>query len=194
MIGLLRKATPTKSLLLTIDRVEQIIMVCGLELLRFAANIHCRGIQLGNASRLDHLINMCKAAMSQDVLSDCTSFADTLDSNITAWNDNDTDKPDHLRTHLMIYEAKFMVGFGLNVTQKKNWNGVNLEGLKETSKRTKLRVLIHNDDLETVFTPPIFDVDKGTFSSKDIKNLQSEDLGKPLIPINSNKARKTLIR
>ena len=194
LTGLLKKAMPTKSLLLTIDRIEQIVMVCGLELLRFAANIHLRGIRLGGACRLDHLINMCRAALQQDVLIDCTSFADTMESNITAWNDNEFDKPDHRRTHLMIYEGKFLIGFGVNVIQKRNWNGINLEGLKETSKRTKLRVLIHNDDLETVFTPPIFNVDKGTFSSKDIKNLEWEDLGKPLIPASSNRMSKTLIR
>ena len=194
LLGLLKKTTPTKSLVLTVERLEQILMVCGLELLRFAANTHCRGIQMSTSCRLDHLINMCRAALSKDVLIECTSFADTIESNITAWNDSDMNKPDHLRTHLMIFEGKFLVGYGMNVIQKKNWNGQNFEGLKETSKRKSLRILVHNDDLETVFTPPIFNVDNGTYSSKDIKNLDCDDLGKPLIPAKTNKANKTLIR
>ena len=172
------------------------IVVCGLELLRFAVNVHCRGIQLGNASRLDHLINMCRAALSKDVLTDCTNFADTIMSEVTAWNDKGSDKPDHLRSHLMLYEGKFMVGFGLNVAQKKGWNGFSLDGLKTSEKdfKKKLRVLTFNDDLETEYEPPVFDTESGTYSLKDILKFTWDGLNKPLVPALSGQNIRTLIR
>ena len=194
LLELLQKLSGTKSLILTVEWIEQMVLVCGLELLRFAINVHCRGVRLSSAGRFDHFMNLCRAAISKDVLIECTSFADTSKSEITAWNDNLTSRANHLRSHLMHYEGNFMVGYGINVFQKKGWNGHSLDGLRTSEKelRKKLRVLTFNDDLKTEFTPPIFNIENGTFDLKVVDDAPLDGLDKPLIPVKTS--MKTLFR
>lgn len=193
---LCKKLASFKTLILTVDNIEQMLIVSGLELLRFSINTHCRGIHLSSAHRLDYLMSVVRAALQHDVINECTSFADTLVSSMTAWNDNKTDCADHLRSHLMHFEATFVVGYGLNVVQKKNWNGHDLEGLRATEKemKKKLRIINFNDDLNTTFTPPVFNLDHGTYDAKVITDCSNDDLGKPLLPIKMDSLRRVLIR
>ena len=193
---LCRKLASFKTLILTVDNIEQMLLVSGLELLRFSINTHCRGIHLGSAHKLDYLMSAVRAALRHDVIIECTSYADTLVSSMTAWNDNKTDLADHLRSHLMHFEATFVIGYGLNVVQKKNWNGRDLEGLRATEKelKKKLRIINFNEDLNTTFTPPVFDLDHGTYDAKVINDCSNDDLGKPLLPIKMDALRRVLIR
>ena len=193
---LCRKLASFKTLILTVDNIEQMLIVSGLELLRFSINAHCRGVHLSSAYRLDYLLNSVRAALAHDTILDCTSFADTLSSQITAWNDDKKDAAVHVRSHLLHFEATFLVGYGINVTQKKGWNGRNFEGIRATEKemKKKLRIINFNEELTTKFTPPIFDLNGGTYDSKKVAESDNKDLEKPLLPIKSNTLRKVLIR
>ena len=193
---LLKRLAPTKLLLLNMDRIEMIILTVGLELIRQAFNLHMRGIILGSADRLDHLLNMCKAAYLGDVLKEFNEFIDVQKSIITVWNDSEEEKEEFLRSHLVHHEMVVSVGFGLNVHQKRNWNGINLNGIKVTEKEMKrrLRVVIFNDDLETIFAEPIFDTDKGTYNLQGAEKSYTGALDQPLLPIVEEKAKRTLIR
>ena len=68
LFNLLKRMAPSKLLLLNTDRIEMMVLMLGLELLRFAINTHFRGIVLSSADRLDHLTNLVKAAIRNDDL------------------------------------------------------------------------------------------------------------------------------
>ena len=196
LIKLCKKLAPTKTLALTVDNFEQMLISCGLELLRQGINTHCRGIHLSSASRLDHLLNATRATLIHDDIGECTSFADVMESNFTAWNDCEVNKPGYLRSHFLHFEATFQIGYGLNVTNKKSWNGRNMDGVRATEKelKKKLRIINFNDELSTKFSPPIFDLDKGTYDKNLIEKADNDDLERPLIPIKTNTSKKVLIR
>ena len=161
--------------------------------MRVGLNVHTRGIILGAADRLEHLQNLCRSAIEKDVLCECTQFADINESRITAWNDTAEDKLDCLRSHLIHMEISMQIGFGVNATQKRFWNGLNTDGLKN-SKR--LRVIKLNDDLPIRFTEPIFDGSKGTFDLSKAKESEITGLDKPLLPgvESKSKPRRVVIR
>ena len=196
MLNLLRRLAPTKLLLLNVDRIEMIILTIGLELIRQAFNHHMRGILLNSADRLDHLLNMCKAAFLKDVLPEMNNFHDVQKSRITVWNDSEEEKEEFLRSHLVHHETVMTVGFGLNVLQKRGWNGLNLEGIKVTDREMKkrLRVVMFNDDLEIKFTAPIFNTEKGTFCMAKAEISYTGALDQPLLPIQKENTRRTMIR
>ena len=196
LMDILRKMTSWKMIILTVDNIEQMILLCGLELIRVGARTHTRGLQLGTAGRLDHLLNLVKTVLKRDLIVGCSDFADTVNMKITAWNDEHTERPDHNRSHLMHFEATFKAGFGQQVHQKRNWNGSDLLGIRQTEKEIKkrLRVIRLNDDLETCFDPPIFNKDKGTFNLEKMDVSKIQELNQPLIPIKTERNTRTLIR
>ena len=196
LVDILRKMTSWKMILFTVENIEQMVLLCGLELIRVGARIHARGLQLGTAGRLDHLLNLIRTVMKRDVITGCSDFADTTGMKITVWNDEHTTRPDHNRSHLMHFEATFKAGFGQQVLQKRNWNGQDLFGIRQTEKelRKRLRVIRLNDDLETSFDPPVFNKDKGTFNLENLDVLKIQELNQPLIPIKSERNTRTLIR
>ena len=193
-MNLLRKTAVTQMLLLTIDGIENILLAIGLELLRWGFNLHNRGMILGSADRLEHIINVCRAGLAKDALFGFGGFTDVVRNVVTVWNDNEHDKQECLRSHMIHVEVLMFVGQGLNVMQKRHWNGKNLDGLKMTEKelKRKLRVVKCNDDLDIEFKVPIFDQESGTYDAVEIANKQVDDLGKPLLPATSG--RKTLIK
>ena len=172
-----------------------IVLTVGLELIRQAANLHIRGVMLNSADRLDHMLNMCKAAFLEDVLTEHNEFAEVKRSTITVWNDSEEDKEEFLRSHLIHHEVVMKIGFGMNVQHKKHWNGLNLEGLKITDKEMKkrLRVVIFNDDLEIKFENPIFDPEKGTYDLKEMTTY-NDALDQPLLPLTKGNQRGAMIR
>ena len=200
LLNLLKRMAPTKLLLLNMDRVEMMILTLGLELIRFATNTHFRGIVLGSADRLDHLLNVTKAAIMGDDLEYCSEFAVTTKCTTTVWNDDEEDKKDFLRSHMIHFEMAMSVGYGWNVIQKKSWNGRNFEGLKITEKdmkTRKFRIVIFNEDLETKFESPVFDQAKGTYNPKLIGEDQrdkSEALDQPLLPTTKEGRNRIIIR
>ena len=173
-----------------------IILTVGLELTRRAFNLHMRGLIIGSADRLDHLLNMCKAAFLNDALNEFSDFTEVKKSCITVWNDSEDSKSECLRSHLVHHEVTMNIGFGLNVLQKKNWNGVNLDGLKISDKEMKkrLRVVVFNDDLEIKFEEPVFDTEKGTFDLTKVEKTYNGALDKPLLPTTKETSRRTMIR
>ena len=179
LVQLIRRTVPTRRLLLSIDQIENIILCVGLDLIRIGLNVHTRGIILGVADRLEHLLNMCRSAIEKDVLCECTHFADINESRITAWNDTADDKVDCLRSHMIHVEISMQIGFGVNVTQKRYWNGLNTDGMKN---HKKLRVIKLNDDLPTQFKAPIFDDSKGTYDLSKVDESDTIGLDKPLLP------------
>ena len=187
---------PSKLLLLNTDRIEMMVLMLGLELLRFAINVHFRGIVLSSAERLDHLTNLVKAAIQNDDLPSCSEFADTRKSSTTVWNDQKEEEKDFMRSHLIHSEMTMCVGFGQNVTQRRNWNGANMENLKVTERETKkrLRSVIFNEEVETKFSEPVFNQEKGTFNLAVINTSYSDDLDKPLLPADKEGMKKTIIR
>ena len=188
--------TSWKLLIFTIEDIEQMILLVGLELLRQGARIHTRGLLLGSAGRLEFLLNMVRAIVARERDQDCVSFADTLKVNLTAWNDEKTECPDFVRSHLMHYETTIKVGYGLQVTQKRGWNGKNLDGIKHVDREVKrrLRVIKLNEDIPTVFEKPVFNIEKGTYNLERKDVLKANDLNQPLIPRGDKKGIKTLIR
>ena len=196
LLALLKRMAPTKLLLLSTERIEMMILTTGLELIRYAFNTHARGILLGSADRLDHLLNMCRAAITSDVLPGISGFAEAQKSMITVWNDDKEEKREFLRSHLVHHEMIMKIGVGLNVVQKRNWNGINLTGLKITDKELKrrLRVVVFNEEVETVFSEPVFDNDKGTYNLDEASDNYIDALDKPLIPAKKETAKKIIIR
>ena len=156
------------------------ILCVGLDLMRLGFNIHTRGIILGVADRLEHLQNLCRSAIEKDVLYECTHFADVNESRITAWNDTAEEKADCLRSHLIHVEINMQIGFGVNATQKRIWNGLNTDGLKN---HRRLRVIKLNDDLPIQFTEPIFNNEKGTYDLSKASETDRTGLDKPLLPV-----------
>ena len=195
LLELLKRLAPTKNLLLSMDRLEMIILTVGLELIRQAFNLHMRGVILNSADRLDHMLNMCKAAIRKDVLNDYSEFAEVKKSRVTVWNDSEVKKEEFLRSHMIHHEVVMNIGFGLNVHQKRSWNGLDLEGLKITEKEMKkrLRVVIFNDDLEIKFENPIFDPETGTYNLNEMTTYD-DALDRPLLPLTKGNFKGTMIR
>ena len=201
VINLMKRAAPTKLLLLSIDRIEMMLLTTGLELIRFAANTHFRGIILSSADRLDHMLMVAKAAISSDSMSLSNEFADIQKSTITVWNDDEDKKKDFLRSHLIHFTTTMCVGYGQNALQKRNWNGLNLEGIKLTEREIKrrLRVIIFNEDVEIKFNEPIFNQNKGTYNLNYSLTDKNDDfdqlaLEKPLLPTCKEGMRRIIIR
>ena len=200
LLNLMKRMAPTRLLLLNMDRVEMIILTLGLELIRFATNTHFRGIVLGSADRLDHMLNVTKAAITGDDLEYCNEFAVTTKCAITVWNDDEDGKKDFLRSHMIHFEVAMSVGYGWNVIQKRGWNGMNFEGLKITEKEMKARkyrIVIFNEDLETRFESPVFNQTKGTYNPKLVEDNQknnSEALDQPLLPATKEGRNRIIIR
>ena len=196
LLNVLKRMAPSKLLLLSTDQIEMVILTLGLELIRSAFNMHTRGVLLGSADRLDHMLNMSKAAISKDVLRDLGDFAEVQKSLITVWNDAEEDKNDFTRTHMIHHELVVCVGCGYNVQHKKNWNGQNLEGIKVTEKEMKkrLRMVVFNDDLDIKFEGPVFDLEKGTFDINKIEIAQMSCLDQPLLPSQKSGTKKIIIR
>ena len=196
LLGLLKRMAPTELLLLNTEKIEMMIMTVGLELIRLAFNVHARGIILGSADRLDHLLNMCRAAIASDVLKDLNEFAETQRNVVTVWNDNKKDKKDFLRSHMVHMEVIMKIGMGLNVIQKKNWNGNSMDGVKITEREIKrrLRMVIYNEDVETRFDEPVFNKNEGTFDLEVADDDYCDALNRPLLPMSKDKQRKLIIR
>ena len=197
LLNLLRRMTSWELIIYTVDNIEMMILLCGLELLRFGARTHARGILLNTAGRLDHLLNMVRVVLAKaGPETDCTEFADTTETMITAWNDELKETPDFLRSHLMHYEVSIKVGYGVQVIQKRNWNGCNMEGIKQSDKEIKkrLRLVKINEDHSTVFQSPIFNVARGTYNLEYKDVLKMNKLGHPLVPRGKKYALRTLIR
>ena len=198
LLNVLKRMMSWDLLIFTIDNIEQMILLASLELLRFGAKVHSRGILLSAAGRLDLLLNATRAVLAKDREFDpeCSGFADTIDSKITAWNDEEKEKPDFLRSHLMHFEISIKVGYGIQVNQKRNWNGSNLEGIRQTDKEIKkrLRLIKINDEHDTVFRLPVFDTENGTFNLKNKDVLDTENSIQPLVPRGRAYIIKTLIR
>ena len=183
LIKLLRKLANVRWLILTQEGIEQIIMIVGLELLRKGVDIHMRGLGWGACGRLEHLINVCRAALCNEQ-GEGEGLTVLGDHRITVWNDEDDSKPKYLRSHMVHAGFDFICGYGLNLGNKKSWNGFNLAGLRRNDRETKrrLRVINIKEKKSTDFQPPVFDADKGTFNFKNIKWEFLEDTNKPLIP------------
>ena len=193
LLALIRRTVPTRRLLLTIDQIENMVLSVGLELIRHGLNVHTRGIFLGTADRLDHLINLIRASIEKDVLLDCSHFADVEKSVVTAWNDRDEEKVDCLRNHLVHVEISMQIGHGVNAVQKRTWNGEDTEGLRNTRR---MRIIKLNDDLPLKFMEPVFNTDEGTYDLSKALEVNSDELGLPLIPVVNHgiKPRKIFIR
>ena len=191
----LKKMTASNLLLLTIDNVEQIILLVGLELLRNGLNVHFRGLAIGCAPRLDHMLNMVRIALGDDC-SEGLGVTVIKHNTVTAWNDIHVNKPDHERSHMMHANLQMICGFGTNINSKMAWNGIDLEGLKVTEKETKkhLRVIKYNEIKSTVYEAPQFDVSKGTFNFNGVNWSFYENIENPLIPAKAQKPRKVFIR
>ena len=196
LLALLKRMAPTKLLLLSTEKIEMMVLTIGLELIRHAFNVHARGVLLGSADRLDHMLNMCRAAISGDVLTELNGFAETQKNVATVWNDDKEDKKEFLRSHLVHHEMTMKVGMGLNVVQKRNWNGKNLTGLKVTERemRRRLRVVVFNDDVETIFGEPVFNDEKGTYNLEEANVSHDDALDRPLLPATTEKLKKVIIR
>ena len=141
------------------------------------------------------MLNLCRAALKSDVLP-ASGFADTVKNSITVWNDDETEKRAFLRSHMIHAELVMCVGHGMNVLQKRNWNGDGLDGIKRTDReiRRRLRVVRFNDEHEVKFEEPIFDKETGTFKVGEIGQLQGDDLKIPLLPAVKNCAKRTIIK
>lgn len=201
VVNLMKRAAPTTALLLSVDRIEMMLLTTGLELIRFAANTHFRGIVLSSADRLDHMLCVAKAAIVKDSMSLTSEFADIQRSVITVWNDEQEKKKDFLRSHMIHYGTTMCVGYGQNALQKRNWNGLNLEGIKLSEREIKrrLRVIIYNDDVETKFDEPVFNQEKGTYNLDNSMNDKIDDfcelsLDKPLLPACKEGMKRIIIR
>ena len=84
---ILKRMTSWELVIYSIDNIEQMILLCGLELLRFGARTHSRGILLGTAGRLDHMLSLVRAVLvkgANDTELDCADFADTTKTKVTA--------------------------------------------------------------------------------------------------------------
>ena len=195
LIELLKKMTTSDLLLLTIENIEQVILLVGLELLRSSLNIHFRGLAIGCAPRLDHICNLVRLALGDDY-TECYGTTIIKHNLVTAWNDTNIDKPDFERSHMIHLNMQMTCGWGYNVNTKKAWNGVDLEGLKVTEKEAKkhLRVIKYNDIKSATFEPPHFNKEEGTYDFKQVSYNFYEDIENPLIPAKSQKSRKIFIR
>ena len=183
LIELLKKMTTSNLLLLTIENIEQIILLVGLELLRSSLNMHFRGLALGCAPGLDHICNLVRLTLGDDYTE---SYGTTIikHSLVTAWNDINTDKPDYERSHMIHLNMHMTCGWGFNINTKKAWNGVDLEGLKVSDKETKkhLRVIKYNDFKTATFEAPHFNREEGTYDFRLVGFSFYEDIENPLIP------------
>ena len=195
MITLLKKMTKTNLLLLTVDNIEQIILLVGLEQLRCSLNIHFRGLALGSAPGLDHVINMIRVALGDDY-NECIGVSIIKHNKITAWNDSLIERPDHERSHMVHASVQMVCGFGLNVNTKQAWNGVDLEGIRIDSKEMKkhLRVIKYNEEKSTIYNAPQFNIENGTYDFSEVNWSFNEDIQNPLIPVKKQIARKLFIR
>ena len=192
LLNILKRMMPWNTVVFMVEKLEQMILLCGMELLRQGLNAQARGMIFGGASKLEHLLNMTRAVLDKDVLIDCAEFADTIKDGMTIWNDDKKDVPDHLRTHMMLYELNIIAGYGRNVLSKRNWNGRDLMGMRVNRKR--VRVLKLNDDPDTLFEPPYFNDEDGTYNNDALYKLKMDDLKQPLVPKRNQPNKKTTIR
>ena len=194
-MALLKKMATSNLLLLTIDNIEQIILLVGLELMRNSINIHFRGLAFGCAPSLDHLLNMVRIAIGDD-FTEGLGVTVIKHNEITAWNDNKVNKPDHERSHMMHCSLQMVCGFGCNINTKLGWNGTDLEGIKMTEKEIKkhLRVIKYNEIKPTVYEAPQFNIEKGTFDFDKVNSNFYENIENPIIPVKQQKAKKVFIR
>ena len=196
MLKVFRRTSIADLLFLTINKVENMVLLMGLELLRWAFNLHNRGLVLGSADRLDHLINVCRANTQRDALYECGKFADVISSRTTVWNDDETDRQACLRDHLIHFEINMKVGLGLNVFQKRIWNGTDMEGLKNTERESKrrLRLIKCNEDCDLEFSKPVFNQEDGTFNRAQAVSNSKPIMGRPLLPIETNGSKRIFIK
>ena len=96
----------------------------------------------------------------------------------------------------MHYEVSIKIGYGIQVLQKRNWDGNTLDGIKQTDRELKkrLRLVKINEDQVTVFKPPVFNVLKGTYKLEFKDVLEMNELGQPLVPRGKKFNIRTLIR
>lgn len=195
LLMMLKKMTSSKLLILTVDNIEQIILLVGLELLRNSLNIHLRGLAIGCAPNLDHLLNMVRVTLGDDYTEGLGATV-VKHNLVTAWNDTLVDKPDHERSHMIHVNLQMVCGFGANINTKKMWNGVDLEGLRVTEKETKkhLRVIKYNDVKPTTYEAPQFNTSNGTYNFEGTNWSFYENIEKPLIPADKKKGKKVFIR
>ena len=195
LLGVLKKMTRSNLLILTVDCIEQIILLVGLELIRSSLNIHLRGLAIGCAPTLDLLLNLVRVSLGDD-FNEGLGATIVKQNTVTAWNDNCIDIPDYDRSHMIHANLLMMSGFGANIGSKKTWNGVNLDGLKITEKEIKkhLRVIKYNDMKPTEYEAPHFDTTNGTYDFNNVNWSFYEDLEKPLIPVKKQAGRKLFIR
>ena len=196
MLKVFRRTSITDLLLLTIDRVENMVLLLGLELLRWAFNVHNRGLVLGSADRLDHFINVCKANTQRDALPECGKFADVMNYKTSVWNDDETGRQECLRDHLIHFEITMKVGQGINVYQKRTWNGVNMDGLKITDRvnKRRLRLIKCNEDCTLEFTKPVFNQEDGTFNRAQAAAMSQRKINQPLLPIETKGVKRIFIK
>ena len=192
---LLRKVAKKPLLILVIEDVEQIMLAVCLDLLRMNLNIHIRGISWSACGGLDHILNLIKAALGDDIEEGGRHVVNG-DSRITIWNDQDVYQPKYLRSHMVHGSFDFVVGYGANIHTKRGWNGQNLDGLKTSEKEMKKRLRVINfkekKPVVTGFEMPVFDDVNGTYNFQNIEwEYYEED--KPLIPAKSVAAKKTFI-
>lgn len=187
--------TTSNLLLLTVDNIEQIILLVGLELIRYSLNIHFRGLSLGCAPGLDHLLNLVRLALGDDYNE---GIGTTLikHNKVTAWNDTFIDKPDHDRSHMVHVNMQLICGFGVNVVTKHAWNGVDLMGIRITEKEIKkhLRVIKYNEEKSTTYEAPQFNTEDGTYDLSEAGRNFNDSIENPLIPVERQGDIKLFIR
>ena len=187
--------TTSNLLLLTVDNIEQIILLVGLEQIRYSLNIHFRGLSLGCAPGLDHLLNLVRLALGDDY---SEGIGTTLikHNKVTAWNDTFIDKPDHDRSHMVHVNMQLICGFGVNVVTKHAWNGVDLMGIRITEKEIKkhLRVIKYNEEKSTTYEAPQFNTEDGTYDLSEAGRNFNDSIENPLIPVERQGDIKLFIR
>ena len=195
LIDLLKKMTSSNLLLLTVENIEQVILLVGLEQLRSSLNIHFRGLAIGCAPRLDHTLNMVRIALGDDY-TECFGSTIIKHNLVTAWNDANTSMPDFERSHMIHLNMQMTCGWGLNINTKRAWNGVDLEGIKITEKEMKkhLRVIKYNEEKTATFEAPHFNRENGTYDFSTVSYSFYDDIENPIIPAKTQKSRKIFIR
>ena len=195
LLALLKKLSTSNLLLLSIENIEQIILLVGLEQIRYSLNIHFRGLALGCAPRLDHLLNLVRLNLGDDYYEGMGTTV-IKHNQITAWNDVFDDKPDHERSHMVHLNVQMVCGFGLNVATKQGWNGVDLQGIRITEKEIKrhLRVIKYNEEKSATYNAPHFNIENGTYNFAEVNYNFYDDIENALIPVKKQQDRKLFIR
>ena len=60
--------------------------------------------------------------------------------------------------------------------------------------KKRLRSVVFNEEVETKFSGPVFNQEKGTFNLAVINTNYNDDLDKPLLPADKDGMKKTIIR